>query len=88
MIIFRSKVAGFIGSIPLLFALICIFGLMGWMGIELNIVTAMLSSISIGLGVDYTIHIFWRIKSELKIGKSYSEAINYEFNDYGKGHYP
>ena len=85
MIIFRSKVAGFIGSIPLLFALICIFGLMGWMGIELNIVTAMLSSISIGLGVDYTIHIFWRIKSELKIGKSYSEAITTSLMTTGRG---
>ena len=85
MIIFKSVKAGLIGSIPLLFAVICTFGLMGWAGIELNIVTALLSSISIGLGVDYTIHIFWRLKSELKTGKSYNEAISTSLKTTGRG---
>ncbi len=85
MIIFKGISAGLIGSIPLLFALISTFGLMGWLGIELNIVTALLSSISIGLGVDYTIHIFWRLKSELKMKDSYSEAIRKSLTATGRG---
>ena len=85
IIIFRSFAAGFIGSIPLLFAVICTFGFMGWTGIELNIVTALLSSISIGLGVDYTIHIFWRLKTELTSGKSYPEAISISLKTTGRG---
>ena len=85
MIIFKSKAAGIIGSLPLLFAVVCTFGLMGWTGIKLNIVTALLSSISIGLGVDYTIHIFWRLKTELKSGKSYQEAINISLKTTGRG---
>ncbi len=85
MIIFKSKAAGLIGSLPLLFAVVCTFGLMGWTGIELNIVTALLSSISIGLGVDYTIHIFWRLKTELKSGKSYPEAIAISLKTTGRG---
>jgi len=85
MIIFRSVIAGLIGSLPLLFAVVCIFGLMSWTGIELNIVTALLSSISIGLGVDYTIHFFWRLKSELKSGKSYPEAITVSLKTTGRG---
>ncbi len=85
MIIFKSKAAGFIGSFPLLFALVCTFGIMGWVGIELNIVTALLSSISIGLGVDYTIHIFWRLKSEIKSGKPYPEAIAISLKTTGRG---
>ncbi|MEA3494865.1 MAG: efflux RND transporter permease subunit [Bacteroidota bacterium] len=85
MIIFKSKTAGLIGSIPLLFALVSTFGIMGWTGIELNIVTALLSSISIGLGVDYTIHIFWRLKSELKTTDSYSEAISTSLRTSGRG---
>ncbi|ODT54716.1 MAG: hypothetical protein BGP01_15375 [Paludibacter sp. 47-17] len=64
-IIFRSLQAGLIGSIPLVVAVVCTFGIMGWTGIKLDIVTALLSSISIGLGVDFTIHIFWRMKHEL-----------------------
>src|SRR5690606_17910800 len=59
-IIFKSVTAGVMGSLPLAFAVFCTFGLMGWVGIELNIVTALLSSISIGLGVDFTIQVFWR----------------------------
>ena len=85
MIIFKSKAAGIIGSLPLLFAVVCTFGLMGWTGIKLNIVTALLSSISIGLGVDYTIHIFWRLKTELKSGKSYQEAISISLKTTGRG---
>lgn len=65
-ILFRSLKAGLLGSIPLVFAVVCTFGFMGWVGIELDIVTALLSSVSIGLGVDFTIHIFWRMKSELR----------------------
>ncbi len=84
-IIFRSITAGLIGSIPLAFAVFCTFGLMGWLGFELNIVTALLSSISIGLGVDFTIHVFWRIKWELALGKDYPEAIKNTLITIGRG---
>jgi len=85
MLIFRSLRAGLIGSIPLVFAIISMFGLMGWLGIELNIVTALLSSISIGVGVDYTIHLFWRIKTELVLKKDYPSAIFTALTTTGRG---
>jgi predicted RND superfamily exporter protein len=85
MLIFRSSSAGFIGIIPLLFAVVCTFGLMGILGIELNIATALLSSVSVGLGVDYTIHVFWRLKTELRHGNSYSEAITTTLKTTGRG---
>lgn len=85
VIIFRSFSAGFLGSLPLFFTVISTFGLMGWLGIELNITTAMLSSISIGLGVDYSIHLFWRLKSEIKSGSTYSEAIQTSLLTIGRG---
>lgn len=84
-LIFRSITAGLIGSIPLVFAVLCTFGLMGWLGIELNIVTALLSSISIGLGVDFTIHIFWRIKWELSNGNDYGRSISATLRTIGRG---
>lgn len=83
--IFRSFVAGAIGTIPLAFAVVCTFGLMGIFHIELNILTALLSSISIGLGVDYTIHIFWRLKAELKKDSSYSNAVLISLKNTGRG---
>jgi predicted RND superfamily exporter protein len=84
-IIFRSLSAGLLGSLPLVFTVISIFGLMGWLGIELNIVTALLSSISIGLGVDYSIHLFWRLKTEIKNGSSYDAAIRTSLRTIGRG---
>lgn len=83
--IFRSFVAGLMGSLPLAFAVFCTFGLMGWLGIELNIVTALLSSISIGLGVDFTIHIFWRLKHELTQNSDWIAAIKATEVGIGRG---
>lgn len=53
---FKSIVAGIFGIIPLIISLFINFGLMGFMGIKLDIGTAMVASIAIGIGVDYTIH--------------------------------
>ncbi|MDR0763732.1 MAG: MMPL family transporter [Bacteroidales bacterium] len=83
--IFKSIKAGIIGCLPILFAVSCVFGLMGWFNIELNIATALLSSISIGLGVDFTIHIFWRIKWELTQGNDYETAIVDSLRTIGRG---
>lgn len=83
--IFRSVKAGFMGSLPLLFTIICNFGLMGWLGIELDIATSLLSSIAIGIGVDYTIHLFWRLKSELAQQLSMTDAIKNTLITTGRG---
>lgn len=42
------------------------FGIMGWLGIPLDIVTVLISSIGIGVGVDYSIHIYTRYQEELE----------------------
>ncbi len=84
-IIFRSFKAGISGALPLAVTLLCNFGLMGWFGIELDIATSLLSSIAIGIGVDYTIHLFWRLKQELQIGKDWQEAINTTLKTTGRG---
>lgn len=84
-LIFRSVAAGLMGSLPLAFALICNFGLMGWLGIRLDIATSLLSSIAIGIGVDYTIHFFWRLRCELEGGLSYARAIQKTLFTTGRG---
>jgi hypothetical protein len=64
MVLFKSITAGLYTIIPLGAAVTALFGLMGFFKIELNIITAMLSSIMIGVGVDYTIHFIWRYRKE------------------------
>ena len=84
-IIFRSAFAGLMGAVPLFFTLVCNFGLMGWVGFDLDIGNSLISSIAIGIGVDYTIHIFWRIKSEMANGKDYLEAVTRSLTTTGRG---
>ena len=84
-IIFKSIPAGLLGSLPLLFAVVSTFGFMGWLGIKLDIVTALLSSVSIGLGVDFTIHMFWRMKSEISSGREYKDAAVTALRTAGRG---
>tara|TARA_Y100000590_G_C15630646_1_gene981078 strand:- start:188 stop:1471 length:1284 start_codon:yes stop_codon:yes gene_type:complete len=53
---FNSYIMGFLAIIPLSSAILINFGLMGLFGIELSHVTALLTSIIIGVGVDFAIH--------------------------------
>ena len=54
---YKSAFAGFFGIIPLALSILINFGIMGRLGIKLNIGTAMVASFAIGIGVDYTIHL-------------------------------
>jgi hydrophobe/amphiphile efflux-3 (HAE3) family protein len=83
--LFRSVTAGFIATIPLTLSIIITFGLMGVFAIELNIATAMLSSIMIGVGVDYTIHFLWRYRVERNSGYDFSEAVKITLSTTGRG---
>jgi hydrophobe/amphiphile efflux-3 (HAE3) family protein len=84
-LLFRSAGAGFIAAIPLTLSIIITFGLMGVFGIELNIATAMLSSIMIGVGVDYTIHFLWRYREERMAGNDYQQAVKITLTTTGRG---
>lgn len=84
-VLFRSITAGVIAAIPLALSIIISFGLMGVFGIELNIATAMLSSIMIGVGVDYTIHFLWRYREERNAGDDYPDAVRKTLTTTGRG---
>ena len=73
-IIFKSVKGGFIGSIPLATSILILFGFMGIAGIALDGATALLSSIMIGVGVDFTIQYIWCLNSFLRKGLSHADA--------------
>jgi hydrophobe/amphiphile efflux-3 (HAE3) family protein len=85
MILFRSVVAGLISSIPLGLSVLVLFSLMGMFGIELNMATAMLSAIMIGVGVDYTIHFLWRYRTERRSGREPADAVKKTLTTTGRG---
>ena len=55
-IFFKKILWGALAVIPLTSAVLINFGFMGYFGIELSHVTAILSSIIIGVGVDFAVH--------------------------------
>jgi hydrophobe/amphiphile efflux-3 (HAE3) family protein len=85
MILFRSVTAGLISAIPLAVSVTTLFGLMGIFRIELNVATAMLSSIMIGVGVDYTIHYLWRFREERQKGLDLQAAAKKTLTTTGRG---
>ena len=67
---FKSWKFGFLSILPLASAVIVNFGLMGLLGIDLTHMTAILSSIIIGVGVDFSIHYTSEYRELLKSKKS------------------
>ncbi|MFO7850264.1 MAG: MMPL family transporter [Spirochaetia bacterium] len=70
----RSLIAGLFGLVPLSFAVLINFGIMGIAGVDLNIATAMIASIAIGIGIDYTIHFLSRYRIEWNTTGNADEA--------------
>jgi predicted RND superfamily exporter protein len=63
---YKSLAAGGIAIIPLSILILANFAAMGFLKIKLNLATAMISSVSIGVGIDYTIHFIEAYKREYK----------------------
>ena len=63
----RSFMDGFMGMLPIVFAVAGNFTVMGMFGIGLSTATSLLSSIVIGVGVDYAIHFLTRWRHEQKL---------------------
>ncbi len=55
-ITYKTPVAGLLAVVPLGVTVLINFAAMGLFGIKLDIATAMVGSIAIGIGIDYTIH--------------------------------
>lgn len=55
-LMFKKIIVGLIGSVPIIVTALISFGVMGFLDIPLNTTTALLSSIAIGIGIDYAVH--------------------------------
>lgn len=66
LIAFRSFVASLCILIPLSFVSVLSYALMAWLGIGLKVSTLPVAAMGVGIGVDYGIYIFSRLKEVLK----------------------
>tara|TARA_Y100000590_G_scaffold470044_1_gene661573 strand:- start:2740 stop:5025 length:2286 start_codon:yes stop_codon:yes gene_type:complete len=82
-IFFRSWKFGILSIIPLTSAVILNFGLMGWFGIDLSHFTALLTSIIIGVGVDFAIHYISEFNHYLNNDTDINKISTKVVNDVG-----
>lgn len=56
-LLFRNILIGIAGTVPIAITAVVNFGVMGFFDIPLSSATALISSIAVGIGVDYAIHL-------------------------------
>lgn len=74
-ILFRSFAVAVIAIIANMIPVGIVFGVMGWFGIPLDMMTITIAAISIGIAVDDTIHYIHRFKKELLVDGDYVRAM-------------
>jgi len=74
-LLMMSLSAGAISLVPLLFTIVVNFGIMSFAGVPLDIATLMVSSITIGIGIDYGIHFIERFREHRRSGEPKNDAI-------------
>ena len=75
-VLFRNIVISFIGIIPNLIAAIFILGVIGLLGIPLDMMTITIAAITIGIAVDNSIHYIYRFKEEFKKINDYNKTLD------------
>jgi len=77
LFLFRSLPIAVLCIIPNIIAALLVLGLMGWMGIPLDIMTITIAAIAVGIGVDNTIHYMHRFQHEFQRLGSYRDTMFY-----------
>ena len=73
-VVYRNLELGIIATLPTILATIWILATMWQVGITLNVLTVMVTALTVGLGIDYAIHIVERYREE-RVHKSERQAI-------------
>jgi len=71
----RSFLNGLYASLPIMAAIIILFGVMGLTGISLNIATVLVASVALGIGIDYSIHIISHFNESFKKTNNAEKAV-------------
>tara|TARA_B100001057_G_scaffold493029_1_gene586685 strand:- start:3589 stop:6063 length:2475 start_codon:yes stop_codon:yes gene_type:complete len=75
-VLFRNITLSFIGIVPNFIAAFFILGIIGLLGIPLDMMTITIAAITIGIAVDNSIHYIYRFKEEFKKINSYNKTLD------------
>ena len=75
IILFKNIKLSLIGVVPNFIAAFFILGIIGLLGIPLDMMTITIAAITIGIAVDNSIHYIYRFKEEFAKNKDYNETL-------------
>ena len=75
LILFKNLTLSFIGVVPNFIAAFFILGIIGLLGIPLDMMTITIAAITIGIAVDNSIHYIYRFKEEFSSNKNYESTL-------------
>ena len=75
MVLFKNIKLSLIGVVPNFIAAFFILGIIGLLGIPLDMMTITIAAITIGIAVDNSIHYIYRFKEEFLKTKDYNETL-------------
>ena len=84
LILFKNVKLSFIGVVPNFIAAFFILGIIGLLGIPLDMMTITIAAITIGIAVDNSIHYIYRFKEEFKDNKDYHKTVTLCHSKVGK----
>ena len=74
-VLFRNLILSLIGVVPNFMAAFLILGIIGLLGIPLDMMTITIAAITIGIAVDNSIHYIYRFKEEFKKIGNYNQTL-------------
>lgn len=83
-LLYRSFKMVVIAIIPNILPLVLLAAILGYVGIQLKVSTAIIFTISFGIAVDDTIHFMSKLKLELNRGKSFMYALKRTYLSTGR----
>ena len=84
LILFRNIKLSLIGVVPNFIAAFFILGIIGLLGIPLDMMTITIAAITIGIAVDNSIHYIYRFKEEYNNLNDYNETVEVCHSTVGK----
>ena len=75
LVLFRNLTLSLIGVVPNFIAAFFILGIIGLLGIPLDMMTITIAAITIGIAVDNSIHYIYRFKEEFSLNNNYQETL-------------
>lgn len=79
--LFRSPRLGLLAMVPLSVTILGVYGLIGWIGKDYDMPIAVLSSLTLGLSVDFAIHFIERTRDFLRTTGSFAEMQKQMFEE-------